>query len=293
MKKKDVSTISNSVYNEINEHIDTISDSSKQVDARNEPIKETHIVDGINNLLVGVVSVKPAVIGIGIIGQGITQGVINGGTNIGSNLATNVLTNSSEIIFDMNKFQLNTLQSEAFVIGPQDESVEINRKIICASSDSRNIRGNNISRIDTPGANEEIRGPRSDTTSNVLSCTDSIGNMTCQTHLQVMTLILPMTVITDASDAKIRNMGKNDLIKLCPTLTEKLLTTAYKSNIIRFKMNEDPLQRRIYFLTFAELLEMIFSQYTENCQVILDYPRIGGDDVIEDHSKKAIRTLFS
>ena len=53
---------------------------------------------------------------------------------------------------------------------------------------------------------------------------------------------------------------KKDPIRLCATLTEKLLTTAYKSNIIRFKMDEDPLQHRIYFLTFVELLEMIFSQ---------------------------------
>ena len=47
-------------------------------------------------------------------------------------------------------------------------------------------------------------------------------------------------------------------IKLCARLTEKLLTTAYKSKIIRFKLDEDPLQRRIYFLTFVESLEMIF-----------------------------------
>ena len=40
---------------------------------------------------------------------------------------------------------------------------------------------------------------------------------------------------------------KKDPIKLCPRLTEKLLTTAYKSKIIRFKMDEDPLQRRIQF----------------------------------------------
>ena len=53
-------------------------------------------------------------------------------------------------------------------------------------------------------------------------------------------------------------------------------------------MNEDPLQRRIYFLTFVESLEMIFSQYTETCEVILDYPKIGGDDVIEDYTKKAM-----
>ena len=44
---------------------------------------------------------------------------------------------------------------------------------------------------------------------------------------------------------------------------EKLLTTAYKLNTIRFKLDEDPLQRRIYFLIFVESLEMIFSQYKE------------------------------
>ena len=37
---------------------------------------------------------------------------------------------------------------------------------------------------------------------------------------------------------------------------------------------------------------MIFSQYRETCEVILDYPKIGGDDVIEDYSKKANRNLF-
>ena len=46
---------------------------------------------------------------------------------------------------------------------------------------------------------------------------------------------------------------KNDPIRLYATLTEKLLTTAYKSKIIRFKMDEDPLQRRIYFLAFIDL----------------------------------------
>ena len=91
MKKKDVSTINDSVYNESDENVDTISDSSKQVDASNDPIKETHIVDGINNLSVRVVYVNSAVIGVRIIGQGINQGVNNGGTDIGSNLVTNVL----------------------------------------------------------------------------------------------------------------------------------------------------------------------------------------------------------
>ena len=81
MKKKDISKINNSVYYESDEHVDKISDSSKQVDARNNPIKETHIVDRVLKLSVGVVSHGPAVIriGIGIIRQGINQGIINGG----------------------------------------------------------------------------------------------------------------------------------------------------------------------------------------------------------------------
>ena len=57
-------------------------------------------------------------------------------------------------------------------------------------------------------------------------------------------------------------------------------------------MDEYPLQRQIYFLTFVESLEMIFSQYTETCEVLLDYPKIGGDDIIEDDAKKAIRNLL-
>ena len=57
-------------------------------------------------------------------------------------------------------------------------------------------------------------------------------------------------------------------------------------------MDEDPLQRRIYFLTFIDSLDMIFSQYRETCEFLLDYPKIGGDDVIEDYEKKAIGKLL-
>ena len=37
---------------------------------------------------------------------------------------------------------------------------------------------------------------------------------------------------------------------------------------------------------------MIFSQYRETFEVLLDYPKIGGDDDIEDYAKKDIRNLF-
>ena len=58
---------------------------------------------------------------------------------------------------------------------------------------------------------------------------------------------------------KNKSHQKKDPIKLCAILTEKYLTKAYKSNIIKFKLYEDPIHHRVYFLTFVESLEMIFS----------------------------------
>ena len=68
-------------------------------------------------------------------------------------------------------------------------------------------------------------------------------------------------------------------MKLCTRLTKKFLTTPYKSNITRFKMDEDPLQRQKYFLTFVESQDMVYLQCTETCEVLLDYPRIGGKNI--------------
>ena len=80
---------------------------------------------------------------------------------------------------------------------------------------------------------------------------------------------LPDPSLSDDSDSsddshyrrkrrKDKKHQKKDPIRLCATLTEKLLTTAYESNIIRFKLDEDPLQRQIYLLTFIDSLDMIF-----------------------------------
>ena len=66
---------------------------------------------------------------------------------------------------------------------------------------------------------------------------------------------------------------EKDPIRLCATLTEKLLTTAFKSKMIRFKLDEDPLQRRIYFLTFIDSLNMV-SQYRKTYEVLRDYPKM-------------------
>ena len=142
--------MNDSVYYESDEHADTISDSIKQVDTSNKPIKDTHIFEGMNNLSVGIVSVDPAATGVGIIGQGITQGVINGYTSIRRNIVMDILTDSSKIIFETNTFQLNSIQSETLVIGLQYESVKRTNRIICTPSNSIKISGNHISRIDNP-----------------------------------------------------------------------------------------------------------------------------------------------
>ena len=70
-----------------------------------------------------------------------------------------------------------------------------------------------------------------------------------------------------------------------------MLTTVYKSKIIRFKLGEDPLQIQTGFLAVVESLVMIFSQYKETCEVLLSYPKIGGEN-IKDLVKMAIRNLF-
>ena len=84
---------------------------------------------------------------------------------------------------------------------------------------------------------------------------------------------------------------KNDPIKLRTKLKAKLLMAAYKSNIIKFKLGEYSPQRWIYFLTFVDSLDMIVSQYRETCEVLLDYPKIGGENS-KYFVKKAIRNLL-
>ena len=62
-KNKDASTVNDSAYHNLDEYEDEISDSSKQVEASKEPITDTHI----RNTSVGILSVKPAAVGVGII----------------------------------------------------------------------------------------------------------------------------------------------------------------------------------------------------------------------------------
>ena len=65
-ENKDASTVNNSAYHNSDEYEDEISDSSKQVEASKDPIKDTHV----RNTSVGTTSVDLAVIGVKIIGRG-------------------------------------------------------------------------------------------------------------------------------------------------------------------------------------------------------------------------------
>ena len=84
----------------------------------------------------------------------------------------------------MNTFQLNSLQYETHVILSQDESMNIRNRIMSTPSDGRNIRGDRISSIDTPGVNRNVWGVI-DTTSNVTSDADNVKKL--DTHVQSST----------------------------------------------------------------------------------------------------------
>ena len=101
---------------------------------------------------------------------------------------------------------------------------------------------------------------------------------TLHTHLRA-TLIRPTKVIIKSRDAIKRRAIGNGTLTNYAQINGKAVTIAYKSNTIKLKLDEDPLQRWIYFLTFIESLEMIFSEYKETCEVLLDYATIGGEDI--------------
>ena len=150
-KNKDASAINDSAHYNSYEHEDEISDLSKQVEASKEPIIDNHV----RNTSVGIVSVKPAAVGVGIIGQGINQGVISRGKSIVKNVVTDVLMNSGKMIFKTDTFPLDPFKYQTLVIASQDESTLCSNRIVCASSDIGNSRIDH-GRIVTPIVNKKI-----------------------------------------------------------------------------------------------------------------------------------------
>ena len=74
-------------------------------------------------------------------------------------------------------------------------------------------------------------------------------------------------------------------------LIAKLLTAAYKSKVVRFKLDKDPLNFRVYFLSLLNSLKIALSKFSETYMLIADYPFIRGEE-IPDYAKKATCNLL-
>ena len=111
IQKKDVSIINDSVYYELDDQVDTLSDSNKQVDTSSDPKEETHIIDRIRKLSARQLF-EPAVIGF-----------------IGTDLVTNDQENS-RVELSLNIFSpLNTITTKAIVTGAACNSAQVDRNI--------------------------------------------------------------------------------------------------------------------------------------------------------------------
>ena len=67
--------------------------------------------------------------------------------------------------------------------------------------------------------------------------------------------------------------------KKCAKITDNLLTATHKSKVIKFKLYEDPLQRRVYFLSFINSPKIVLSIFSETYTLLMDYPYIRGEEL--------------
>ena len=72
-------------------------------------------------------------------------------------------------------------------------------------------------------------------------------------------------------------MRFDDPIKKCTKLRAKLLTYAYKSKVVKLKLDEYPLITWVYFLSFIYSLKIVLSPFSVTCMLLMDYPSIRGD----------------
>ena len=71
-------------------------------------------------------------------------------------------------------------------------------------------------------------------------------------------------------------MPFDDRIKQCLNLTVKLPKYAYKSMVIKLKLDKDPLQNWVYLLSFINSLKILLDQFSEAYMLLMDYPYIRG-----------------
>ena len=74
-----------------------------------------------------------------------------------------------------------------------------------------------------------------------------------------------------------KRRNKN-LIKNCAKLTTKLLKAFHNYKVMRFKLDEDPLQQRVYFLNLIKSLKMVLSQFKQTLMLLMDYPSLRGEN---------------
>ena len=61
-------------------------------------------------------------------------------------------------------------------------------------------------------------------------------------------------------------------IKKCAKLTVKKITSAYKSKVIKFKLEKDLIQILVYFLSLMNSLKIILSPFSDKYMLLMDYP---------------------
>ena len=143
--------------------MDTISYSNKQVDPRSYPKAETHIVDRICKLSVGVRLFEPAVIAF------IRKDLV---MNVQDNLRVELSLNSLS--------PLNTVMSKAIVIGSSFKSVEVDRNTLSCTPPYRTVR--NHSRIGTPAVHEGVFSPSRGKISSFAKWTVNIEPLETSVH---------------------------------------------------------------------------------------------------------------
>ena len=82
-----------------------------------------------------------------------------------------------------------------------------------------------------------------------------------------------------------------DPIKKWSNITAKLLTLDYKPRVMNFKLDEDLLHHRVYFLSFMNSLPILFSPISELYMLLMDYPSTRGEE-LPYYSKKSTWDLL-
>ena len=79
--------------------------------------------------------------------------------------------------------------------------------------------------------------------------------------------------------------NNNNPIKHFTKITSKLFKAAYNSYVTKSKLDEYPLQRRVYLLNFINYPKIILSQFQETYMMLMKYSSIREEDLPDYYSK--------